>query len=201
MQHLRAPYPIATLVDGSNYWEKTMAMLGYLRVSTTDQDTGRQLAGLELDRTFTDHASGATADRPALQELRAYMRPGDIVHVHSLDRLARSLADLEKLVGEFMAAGVTLRFEAERLEFLPGTDDPFGALLRQILGAFAQFERSLIKSRQKEGIARAKAAGKYKGRQKTVSTMQITALRNAGHNLSEIAKILGVDRSTIYRNL
>ena len=151
-------------------------LVGYVRVSTLDQSTERQLEGLELDRVFTDKASGKDAKRPQLQAALAYVREGDTLVVHSMDRLARNMLDLLQAVKNLNACGVAVHFVQERLTFT-GQDSPIAQLQLGILGAVAEFERALIRERQKEGIAIAKARGVYKGRKRALSDRQAVALR------------------------
>ncbi|MDG1340040.1 MAG: recombinase family protein [Paracoccaceae bacterium] len=131
-----------------------MTKIGYQRVSTTDQNTDRQ--ELDVDRVFEDKASGKDADRPALKEMLAYIRGGDEVVVFSIDRLARNLRDLEDIIKEINAKDVSVTFLSENLTF-SGRDDAMSTLMLQMMGSFAQFERSMILKRQAEGIAAAKA--------------------------------------------
>ena len=112
--------------------------VGYVRVSTVEQNTVRQLDGIELDRVFTDHISGATRNRPALEDLRRYVREGDTVVVHSMDRLARNLDDLRALVREFTDAGIAVEFVREHMTFT-GKDSPMQQLMLSLLGAVAEF--------------------------------------------------------------
>ena len=129
--------------------------VGYLRVSALDQKELRQLEGIELDKRFTDKASGKEMHRPQLQQLMEYVREGDTVVCHAMDRLARNLDDLRKIVLGLTERGVHVRFEKENLTFT-GEDSPMSHLLLSVMGAFAQFERDLIRERQREGIALAK---------------------------------------------
>ncbi len=138
--------------------------IGYQRVSALDQNTDRQLDGVELDKVFTDKASGKDTNRPELARAIDYAREDDTLVVHSMDRLARNLEDLRRIVRELTGQGVKVEFvERESLTFA-GDDSPMNTLLLSMLGAVAEFERSMILERQREGIALAKAAGKYKGR-------------------------------------
>jgi len=178
--------------------------VGYKRVSTVDQTTVRQLDGVTLDKVFEDKLSGKDTRRPALQAAIDYVREGDVLVVHSLDRLARNLSDLLKLVEELNGRGVIVEFVKEGLMFGVGDTTPMAKLQLQMLGAFAEFERSLIRERQREGIAIAKAAGVYKGRARKFDAATAEAIRgrvNAGENLSAIAREFGVSRPTIYRAL
>jgi DNA invertase Pin-like site-specific DNA recombinase len=142
--------------------------IGYVRVSTLDQNEKRQLDGQILDRVFTDRASGRDTSRPELTELLRFARNGDTVIVHSMDRLARNLDDLRALVQGLTHKGVRVEFVKESLVFT-GEDSPMANLMLSVMGAFAEFERSLIRERQREGIALAKQRGAYKGRKKTLT--------------------------------
>ncbi|OBG63325.1 recombinase family protein [Mycobacterium sp. E735] len=174
--------------------------VGYRRVSTVDQNTDRQLDGAELDKVFTDKASGKDANRPELARALEYVRDGDTLVVHSMDRLARNLEDLLRLVRELTGQGVKVEFVKENLTFA-GDDSAMSTLLLSMLGAVAAFERSMILERQREGIALAKAAGKYKGRKAALTDEQADALRvrlAAGESVTALAKELGVSRQTVY---
>ncbi|MFW3964555.1 recombinase family protein, partial [Acinetobacter radioresistens] len=153
-----------------------MSNIGYIRVSTVEQNTVRQLDGIELDKVFVEHASGSTKNREQLTAMLEYMRDGDIVHVHSIDRLARNLSDLKELVNAMIGKGVTVQFHKEAMKFNSDKSDSMSNLMFNILGSFAEFERELMLERQREGIAKAKEQGKYKGRTKSVDA---DAIRNA----------------------
>ena len=150
--------------------------IGYIRVSSVDQNTDRQLDGTELDKIFTDKCSGKDTNRPQLQLLIDFVREGDTVFVHSMDRLARNLDDLRKLVSNLTSKGVIIKFMKENLVFTSEAS-PMSTLLLSVMGAFAEFERALIRERQKEGIAIAKKAGKYGKRGKRLTIEQIQELR------------------------
>lgn len=178
-----------------------MARIGYIRVSTAEQNTDRQLQGIELDKTFTDKVSGKDTDRPQLQELLSYIRQGDVLIVHSMDRLARNLKDLLCLVEDLIAKGISIQFVKENLTFDASTDNPMSKMILSMVGAFAEFERNMIKSRQKEGIALAKARGAYKGRQRELTdeqVKQIEDLISKGIPKARIARDMGISRGTIY---
>ncbi|ELP1298414.1 recombinase family protein [Pseudomonas aeruginosa] len=177
-----------------------MANIGYIRVSTTDQNTVRQLDGVQLEKVFTDKVSvsGATTDRPELQNMLEYVREGDVIHVHSIDRLARSLVDLLALVQSLTAKGVHVRFHKENLLFT-GESNPTQELMLSIMGSVAQFERAMIRERQREGIVKAKAKGVYKGRSKTIDDEAIRAHVAAGNSYRATAKALDVGISTVQR--
>src|SRR5512135_2313584 len=141
--------------------------IGYVRVSTYDQNVDRQLEHLDVDRVFTDKASGKDAERPELQALLAYAREGDTIVVHSMDRLARNVDDLRRIVQRETQRGVRVQLVTENLTFT-GEPSPMSRLMLSVLGAVAQFERDLIKERQREGIALAKQRGAYRGRGKSL---------------------------------
>ena len=177
--------------------------IGYIRVSTYDQNPERQLEGIELDRMFTDQASGKNAKRPRLEELMSFARSDDIVYVHSMDRLARNLDDLRKIVQSLTGRGVEVNFIKENLSFT-GEDSPMATLMLSVMGAFAEFERALIKERQKEGIALAKQKGVYRGRKKTLSSSEISSLKSriaAGEKKAQVARDIGISRQTLYQYL
>ncbi|MGY2025911.1 recombinase family protein [Nocardia gipuzkoensis] len=174
--------------------------VGYIRVSTVDQNTVRQLDGIEVERTFVDKASGKDTARPQLDELIGFVRDGDTVIVHSMDRLARNLDDLRRLVRTLTGKGVRVEFVKESLTFT-GEDSPMANLLLSVMGAFAEFERALILERQREGIAAAKARGAYTGRKPALTTDQADQLRAraaGGESKAALAKEFGISRETVY---
>lgn len=175
--------------------------IGYVRVSAVDQNEHRQLDGFELDKTFTDKASGKDVNRPQLELLLSFIREGDTLVCHSMDRLGRNLDDLRKLVLDLTGRGVHVQFIKENLVFT-GEDSPMANLLLSVMGAFAQFERELIRERQREGIALAKKRGAYVGRKRSLSPAQASSLLKrvaAGESKTLLAQELGVTRDTIYR--
>ena len=178
--------------------------VGYVRVSSVDQNTVRQLDAITVDRTFTDKASGKDTTRPKLDELIAFVRDGDTVIVHSMDRLARNLDDLRQLVRTLTGKGVRVEFVKENLTFT-GEDSPMATLLLSVMGAFAEFERALILERQREGIAAAKQrGGVYTGRKPALTVAQAQQLREraaAGERKSVLAKEFGISRETVYSYL
>lgn len=178
-----------------------MAVVGYRRVSTIDQSLERQDLG-EVEKVFEEKLSGASAsDRPALQDLIGWVREGDLVVVYSIDRLARNLQDLLAIVTTLNNNGVSIRFIKDNLSFPPEGSDGAAKLYLSILGAVAEFERSIIKQRQAEGIAKAKAAGVYKGRKASIDKDRILALRDEGHSTYKIAEIMGISRMSVHRTL
>jgi DNA invertase Pin-like site-specific DNA recombinase len=177
--------------------------LGYVRVSTFEQNTERQLEGAALDKTFTDHASGKDTERPALAALLDFAREGDTVLVHSMDRLARNLDDLRRLTQQLTAKGVRVEFAREGLTFT-GEDSPMAQLLLSVMGAFAEFERALLRERQREGIALAKKRGAYRGRKKALTPERAEELRRRaanGESKTQLAREFSLSRETVYQYL
>ncbi|WP_182047594.1 recombinase family protein [Curtobacterium sp. ME26] len=173
--------------------------VGYVRVSTLDQSTVRQLDGIALDRVFEDKASGKDVDRPQLEAMIGFVRDGDTVLVHSMDRLARNLEDLRRLVRRLTDKQVRVEFVKEQLTFT-GEDSAMANLLLNMMGAFAEFERELIRERQREGIALAKQRGVYRGRTRSLTPIQVADLREqaaAGVPKTVLAKEFGVSRETV----
>lgn len=177
--------------------------VGYIRVSSVDQNVQRQLENLEVDRVFTDHASGKDVNRPALQELLAFVREGDTIVVASFDRLARNVDDLRRIVQEQTRRGVKLEFIKENLTFT-GHDSPMADLLMSVLGAVAQFERDLIRERQREGILLARQRGGYRGRKRALTPEKIAELWQRvmnGERKIALAAEYGISRETLYQYL
>ena len=164
--------------------------IGYVRVSTFDQNADRQLDGITLDKKFIDKVSGKSLNRPELEALLSYVREDDTVIVHSMDRLARNLDDLRKLVKQLTDRNIKVQFIKENLIFT-GEDSAMSQLLLSVMGAFAEFERKIIKERQMEGIALAKQRGAYKGRKPSLSPEQVAELKmrsNNGESKTSLAK-------------
>lgn len=178
--------------------------IGYIRVSSFDQNPERQLEGIVLNKKFVDKASGkSTSERPQLKAMLDYVRDGDTVVVHSMDRLARNLDDLLKLVTQLTSQEVKVEFLKEGLTFT-GDDSPIAKLLLSVIGAVAEFERSLIRERQREGIALAKNRGAYKGRKARLSAEQVEEIKMQlaqGYKKSHIAKDFKISRETLYQYL
>lgn len=177
--------------------------VGYLRVSTLLQNTARQLEGVSLDTIFEDKASGKDASRPQLEACLRHLRSGDTLHIHSLDRLGRNLDDLRRIIGDLTGRGVVVKSHKESLTFT-GEDSAMSKLLLSMLGAVAEFERSLILERQREGIAIAKAAGAYKGGKKKLTEEQAQEIRQRvaqGDKKAVIARDFGISRETLYQYL
>lgn len=177
--------------------------IGYIRVSSVDQNPDRQLNDVHLDKRFIEKQSGkSTKERKVWAECCDYMREGDTLHIHSLDRLARNIRDLIFIVEELTGSGVKIISHKETLTFTQEENDPMSKFLFHIMGAVAEFERALIRERQKEGIAAAKARGFKFGRPKALSDedWQEAEYRIAsGWPISHIARHLGVSRQLIYR--
>src|ERR1035437_3413149 len=175
--------------------------IGYTRVSSADQNNARQLDGITLDRIFADKASGKDVKRPQLDAALAFIREGDTLVCHSMDRLARNLDDLRRIVLQLTKRGVSTEFVKEHLTFT-GADSPMANLLLSVMGAFAQFERELIKERQREGIAIAKAKGNvYRGRVPSLTADKAALLRGrvaAGEPKAKLAREFGISRASLY---
>jgi DNA invertase Pin-like site-specific DNA recombinase len=176
-------------------------MVGYVRVSSVDQNEGRQLDGLTLDKTFTDKASGKDTKRPKLTAALEFLREGDTLVVHSMDRLARNLDDLRSVVLNLTKRGVKVQFIKESLTFT-GEDSAMSNLLLNVMGAFAEFERSLIKERQREGIALAKAKGNvYRGRVPSLTVDKAKELLSrvaSGEPKAKLAREFSISRASVY---
>lgn len=180
--------------------KSSKAIVGYRRVSSFDQALDRQeLEGAE--RIFEEKESGAKRDRPALLEMINYIRDGDIVIVHSIDRLARDLRDLQDIIEKINVKGAAISFQTEGLTFKADKADPIATLQLQMMGAFAQFERAIIRKRQAEGIAKAKDRGVYKGRKQSIDAEKVRRLHEEGYGASEIARAMDVGRASVYRLL
>ena len=177
--------------------------IGYIRVSSFDQNLDRQLEELKVVRSFTDKASGKDTHRPELESLLAFVREGDTVVVHSMDRLARNLDDLRRVVQDLTKRGIRIEFTKESLTFT-GEDSPMANLMLSVMGAFAEFERSLLKERQREGITLAKQRGAYRGRKRSLNTEQISEMKSrieAGEQKSKVARDMNISRETVYQYL
>lgn len=175
--------------------------IGYIRVSSVTQNTERQLEGIQTDRVFEDKVSGKDTNRPKLTAMLLHVRTGDTVLVHSMDRLARNIDDLRKLVKELTGKGVKVQFVKEGLTFT-GDDSPMSILLLSMLGAVAEFERAIIGERQKEGVQLAKARGAYKGRKQEMTAERIAEIQKRiadGEPKAQVAKAMGISRDTLYR--
>jgi len=177
-----------------------MAIVGYRRTSATDQRLDRQQLAEDIARCFDDQVSAKDTERPALRQCLAYVREGDTLRVHSTDRLARSLRDLLHLLDDLTGQGVRVEFIKEGMVFDPTSTDPYQTCLLQVMGAFAELERSLIRSRQQEGIALAKQRKVYKGRQPALSPDEVVSLRDRralGVPLARLCKDYGVAKATL----
>jgi len=195
-------------------WEEKMVVaatarkhskrIAYVRVSSADQNTDRQLESINAvspDKVFTDKCSGKDTKRPQLEAMLSYVREGDTVVVHSLDRLGRNLDDLRRLVTQLNGRGIVVQFLKETLTFT-GDDSSMSKLLFNLLGSFAEFERSLIRERQREGIALAKKAGVYRGRKPSLTAERAEDLRKrvaSGEKKAVLAREFGISRETLYQ--
>ena len=177
--------------------------IGYIRVSSFDQNPDRQLESVPVARVFTDRASGKDTQRPELERLLAFVREGDTVVVHSMDRLARNLDDLRRVVQGLTTRGVRIEFVKEGLTFT-GEDSPMANLMLSVMGAFAEFERALLRERQREGIVLAKQRGAYRGRTRALNAEQIAEMKRriaAGEQKAQVARDFGISRETVYQYL
>jgi DNA invertase Pin-like site-specific DNA recombinase len=178
-----------------------MTILGYARVSTTDQDTGIQEAALKAagcDIVRTEKRSGTSLQgRAELQTILDFVRTGDTLVVTRVDRLARSVADLQQIVLSLKAKGVALKATEKPID----TSTAAGKCFLDMLSVFAEFETNLRRERQAEGIAKAKAAGVYKGRKRSIDAAAIADLKAKGIGPTEIARKLGIGRASVYRAL
>lgn len=180
---------------------KKMSIIGYARVSTTDQDLALQKAALKAAGCTTIRAekqNGATTTgRVELRTVLDFVQSGDIVMVTRIDRLARSIADLAAIVAELTKKGVTLKATEQPID----TSSPAGRAFLQMLGVFAEFETAIRKERQLEGIAAAKLKGVYKGRKATIKPADVIALQAEGLGPTAIAAKLNITRMSVYRAL
>ncbi len=165
--------------------------IGYIRVSTFDQNPERQLENVPVDRVFIDKASGKDVRRPQLDALLSFVREDDTVVVHSMRRLVQNLT----------RRGMRIEFIKENLTFT-GEDSPMANLMLSVMGAFSEFERALIRERQREGIALAKQRGAYRRRKKALSAEKAAELRQrvaAGEQKAKLAREFGISRETLYQ--
>lgn len=175
-----------------------MSIVGYRRVSSNDQNLDRQDLG-DVDKTFEEKLSGKDRERPQLAACLAYCRKGDTLRVHSVDRLARSLSDLLAIVKEMTDKGVRVEIMKEGLFMDPNDPSPQARLQLSLWGAISEYERSIIRSRQEEGIALARERGVYKGRAPKLGPQEVVALRERralGVPIPRLCKDFGVSKST-----
>lgn len=179
-------------------------LVGYCRTSTIEQKAGyeaqfRDLKSQGCEKVFSEQVSSISSNRPELERAIEFVRDGDILVVTRLDRLARSVADLNQIVARLETKKVGLKI----LDMAIDTTSPTGRLLMNLVGSIAQFEREIMLARQREGIAKAKAENKFKGRAPTArrKTSDVVSMRHAGKKPTEIAKELGIARSSVYRIL
>jgi len=178
-------------------------IFNYIRVSTITQNTERQLLDIVCDRKYVDKCSGKNKERPQLQAMLLNLREGDHINVHELSRLARNTKDLLSIVEEILYKKSSIHFIKENLQFKPNIEaDPFQKLMLTMLGAISTFERDLMLERQREGIAIAKANGKYKGKQSRFSIAEIRDIKERflkADNKSSLARELGISRPYLYK--
>jgi DNA invertase Pin-like site-specific DNA recombinase len=178
-----------------------LTTIGYARVSTTDQNLEIQIAALKAagcDVIRSEKRSGAsTIGRAELQTVLDFLRKGDVLMVTRIDRLARSIGDLQDIVRAVKAKGASLKASEQPID----TTSVAGKAFLDMLGVFAEFETNLRKERQSEGIAKAKAAGVYKGRPPSIDAAKVRDMKKKGLGASEIAKALKIGRASVYRAL
>jgi DNA invertase Pin-like site-specific DNA recombinase len=181
--------------------------IGYKRVSTKEQSTARQLDGIQLDRVYEDHVSGATKDRPQLKVCLDVLREGDILYIHSVDRLSRSVRDLIEIVEQVVKSGAKIQLVKEGMSLSGHKDDMFAMCMVHVMTAFAQLERAMSKERQREGIAiskeRGTKSGKPFGKQPLDYNRRPEAIEYSkqGNNISQIALLMKLSRASIYKLL
>jgi DNA invertase Pin-like site-specific DNA recombinase len=177
-------------------------IFNYLRVSTILQNTERQLVDVVCDRLYEDKLSGKDTNRPQFQLMMNNLRSGDVINVHSLDRVGRNTKDILEIVQEVKDKGCQIYFHKENLKFDGTKSDLYSDLMLTILAGFSEFERNIILERQREGIAIAKAKGVYKGRRKKLTEEQLEEMKNdfnAGLAKTKIAEKYGVTRAYVYQ--
>ncbi len=181
--------------------------IGYRRVSTGEQSTARQLVGIDLERIYEDKASGATKDRPELNRCLDALREGDTLHVHSVDRLSRSMRDLLDIVDVVLKAKANLIIYSPRLQFTSDHDDFLQTFQLKLFGIIGELERSMSRQRQTEGIAHAKASGTKSGKPFGKQPLDMgrrgeaIELSKQGNNISQIANAMKLSRASIYKLL
>jgi len=179
-------------------------IFNYLRVSTVIQNTERQLLNIPCDRTYTDKLSGKDTLRPEFTLMMSNLRKGDLVNVHSLDRVGRNTKDILSIVQEIKDKDCLIRFHKENLTFDGTKSDIYSELMLTILSGFAEFERNIILERQREGISIAKQNGKYKGGKPKLSQEQILTIKKLKEDavpIAQIARDMSCTRQTIYNAL
>jgi DNA invertase Pin-like site-specific DNA recombinase len=177
--------------------------VGYIRVSSLDQNPERQLEGMDLHHSYVDRWSGKNKERPKLEEMLRFIRLGDEIYVHSMDRLARNLEDLLSLVKQILEKGCSIHFVKEKLEFSNDEVNPMSKLMLSVFGAVAEFERSLILDRQREGIEIAKRKGKYKGRANALNQEQVNQIKELYPSMpkTQIARQFNIHPNTVTKYL
>ena len=176
--------------------------VGYTRVSCEKQKSIRQLEDVQLDKVFSEVFTGKVKVREQLDACLAYLREGDTLHLHSIDRLARNLRSLQEIVDMLVAKGVTVKFHSENLTF--GLNEcPFSKLMLHMMGAFAEFERNMMRTRQREGYEAARKIGNPFGRKKLDMGLsdQVVKMKIKGVPITSIAQAMGISRISVYKLL
>lgn len=176
----------------------------YVRVSTVEQNTARQLVDIECDHAYIEKVSGKDQNRPQLTAMMDVVKAGDVINVHEMSRLARNTRDMLEIVAKVLALGASIKFHKENLFYEAGKKaDPMQQLMLTMMSGFAEFERSLILERQREGIAIAKAEGKYKGKQTRFSDEVIADIKkhfsDPETNKAALARKHNITRSYLYK--
>lgn len=185
--------------------KSTGQILAYKRVSSYEQNLARQdYLEKDADKVFTDKVS-SFKERPQLERLLSYAREGDKIRVHSIDRFARSVKDLKIMIDDLLAKDVSVEFVSENLTFSPDTENNlYSDVLLSVLGSIYEFERKIMLIRQAEGIEKAKAAGKYKGRKRILTDEQVDEIINKidlGVPVARLARLYSVSRATVYSEI
>lgn len=177
-------------------------VIGYVRVSTTDQNPDRQLEGVSVHKKFIDYASGSTMKRPELEKMMEYAREDDTIVIHSMDRLGRNIRDLRNIIDEMVSKGIKVHFVRENLLF-SSEKNSMSNLILMLFGAVAEFELEKLKERQREGIEQARKAGKYQGRKPSLNKEKIEfmqqQLSQTRCTKTQLARELGISRFTLYK--
>lgn len=177
-------------------------IFNYIRVSTILQNTERQLPSVECDRIYEDKLSGKDTERPQFQLMMSNLREGDVVNVHSLDRIGRNTKDILDIVQQIKDLNCVIHFHKENLKFDGTKSDLYSNLLLTILSSFSEFERNIMLERQREGIEIGKLKGRYKGRKSKLTKEQLEEMKkdfDSGVSKTKISEKYGVTRGYVYQ--
>ena len=182
--------------------EVNLMIFNYIRVSTILQNTERQLPSVDCDRVYEDKLSGKDTQRPQFQLMMSNLREGDVVNVHSLDRIGRNTKDILDIVQQIKDLNCVIHFHKENLRFDGSKSDLYSNLLLSILSSFSEFERNIMLERQREGIEIGKLNGKYKGRKSKLTDEQLEEMKidfDEGMSKTKISEKYNVTRSYVYQ--